>query len=214
MISAAPAVLNRQQQRSHHSTARLLDAASELIAERGWAGATLAGVGERAGFSRGLVTARFGSKEKLLAALVERIVTRWSLRNVLPRTEGRPGLDAVVVMLDAVREQAERDASALSALYVLSFEAIGPSVELRDRMIEFHRGLRADIAELLRRGLRDGSIRAGTSVEAEAALIVASLRGIAYLWALDPERTCFVEQLKYLIATTRARLTTLSPSVS
>jgi len=37
---------------------------------------TLAAVGERAGYSRGLATARFGSKDELLRALVERIVGR------------------------------------------------------------------------------------------------------------------------------------------
>jgi len=47
----------------------LLDAAADLIAEGGYEAMTLAAVGERAGYSRGLVTARFGSKDQLLEAL-------------------------------------------------------------------------------------------------------------------------------------------------
>ena len=61
---------SRQRERSERSTRALLDAAGEVIAEVGYGNMTLAAVGERAGYSRGLVTARFGSKEKLLG--------RWS----------------------------------------------------------------------------------------------------------------------------------------
>ena len=57
------ATRNRHQERSDLSTARLLDAAAELIEEGGYEAMTVAAVGERAGYSRGLVTARFGSKE-------------------------------------------------------------------------------------------------------------------------------------------------------
>ena len=121
---------------------------------------TLAAVGERAGYSRGLVTARFGSKDQLLAALVDRITAGWSHRNVLPRTVGQPGRDGILILIDAIRAQAERDPRALRTLYALMFEALGPNVSLRQHFVEFHRTMRADLAKLVRRGLRDGSVAA------------------------------------------------------
>jgi AcrR family transcriptional regulator len=195
-----------QRERSEKSTRALLDAAGEVIAEVGYENMTLAAVGERAGYSRGLVTARFGSKENLLRALVERMTAGWTHRNVLPRTAGRPGLDGVVTLLDAIRAQAQADPRALRVLYALMFEALGPNADLRKHFVEFHRTMRADIAKLVRRGLRDGSIRAGLDPVAEAVLIVGGLRGVAYQWALDPDAFDPVGALAYLTRVTEDRL--------
>ena len=195
-----------QRERSERSTRALLDAAGEVIAEVGYGNMTLAAVGERAGYSRGLVTARFGSKENLLRALVERMTAGWTHRNVLPRTTGRPGLDGVVTLLDAIRAQAQADPRALRVLYALMFEALGPNADLRAHFVEFHRTMRADIAKLVRRGVRDGSIRAGVDPVAEAVCIVGGLRGVAYQWALDADAFDPVGALAYLTRVTGDRL--------
>ena len=201
-----PATRNRHQERSELSTARLLTAAAELIEEGGYEAMTLAAVGERAGYSRGLVTARFGSKDQLLAALVGRITAGWSHRNVLPRTVGRPGRDGVLILLDAIRAQAERDPRSLRTLYALMFEALGPNVALRQHFIEFHRTMRADLAKLVRRGLRDGSVTRHRRPDEEAMLIVAGLRGIAYQWRLDPDGFAPAAALRVLGEATDQRL--------
>jgi AcrR family transcriptional regulator len=197
---------DRQRERSQRSTRALLDAAGEVIAEVGYENMTLAAVGERAGYSRGLVTARFGSKQKLLTALVERMTAGWTHRNVLPRTVGRSGFEAVVTLLDAIRDQAQRDPRALRVLYALMFEALGPNADLRANFVEFHRSMRADIARMLRRGVRDGSVRGDVDPAAEAVCIVGGLRGVAYQWALDPDAFDPVAALDYLTRTTGARL--------
>src|SRR5262249_51445443 len=147
----APSLANRQRERSERSTRALLDAAGEVIAEVGYENMTLAAVGGRAGYSRGPVTARFGSTQNLLTARVERMTTGWTHRNVLPRTAGSTGLEAVVTLLDAIRAQAQRDPRALRVLYALMFEALGPNGDLRAHFVEFHRTMRSDIAKLLRR---------------------------------------------------------------
>jgi AcrR family transcriptional regulator len=185
---------NRQKERSDLSTRRLLAAAGELIVEGGYQAMTLAAVGERAGYSRGLVTARFGSKSKLLDALVERIVGEWSHRNVLPRTHGANGCDGIGIVLDAIAAQAERDPSALRVLYALMFEAVGPVADLRSTFVDLH----AD--------LRDGSVRDGASPDSEAAVIVAGIRGIAYQWLLDPDAFEVAPALRYLSRVTDERL--------
>jgi AcrR family transcriptional regulator len=205
-VTASVSLANRQRERSQRSTRALLDAAGEVIAEVGYENMTLAAVGERAGYSRGLVTSRFGSKQKLLAALVERMTAGWTHRNVLPRTTGRSGLEAVVTLLDAIRAQAHEDPRALRVLYALMFEALGPNGDLRAHFVEFHRTMRADIAKLVRRGVRDGSIRAGTDPVAEAVCIAGGLRGVAYQWALDPDAFDPVDAFAYLTRVTEARL--------
>ena len=53
---------------------RLLDAAAEVFAERGYEGATLADIARRAGFTTGAIYSRFRDKAELLLAVVERIL--------------------------------------------------------------------------------------------------------------------------------------------
>jgi len=201
-----PDGINRQKERSELSTSRLLTAAGELIVEGGFRAMTLAAVGERAGYSRGLVTARFGSKDQLLQSLVEHIVGRWSHRNVLPRTKEATGRDGIQIVLEAIATQADRDPSALRVLYALMFEAVGPAADLRSTFVQLHADMRADFARFVRRGLRDGSIRSGLSPDLEAAVVVAGVRGIAYQWLLDPDGFEPVTALRYLARVTDERL--------
>ena len=63
--------LTREQSRSQ-TRLRLLDAAEELFAERGFGGTSLEQVAERAGFTRGAVYWNFEDKTELFAAVVER----------------------------------------------------------------------------------------------------------------------------------------------
>lgn len=196
---------NKQQLRTERSTNALLEAAMDLIVEGGFDALTFAAIGERAGYSRGLVTARFGSKEGLIDALIDRIVTTWSHKNVLPRTKGRSGLDGVLIVIDAIRAQAARDPRGLQVLYSLMFEATSDE-ELRLRFAKFHEMMRGDFAHFVRQGQRDGSIRRGRSSDREAALLVAGLRGIGYQWLLDLDGFDPVGPLKYLHDTTRERL--------
>lgn len=195
-----------QAERSARSTTALLDAAADLIVEGGFSSCTLAAVGERAGYSRGLVTARFGSKDGLIEALIDRIVGTWSHRNVMPYTKGKSGLAGMTTMLDAIRRQAARDPRGLRVLYALIFEALGPDEFLRARIANFHREMRRDFARFISRGVRDGSVLPAISARSEATLIIAGLRGIGYQWLLDLEEFDPVSSLAYLHDTTTARL--------
>lgn len=59
-----------RSERKAATRARLLEAAARVYARRGFAGATLDEVAGEAGFTKGAVYAHFGSKEKLLLALL------------------------------------------------------------------------------------------------------------------------------------------------
>jgi len=68
---ARPRVSRRTQaERTALSDARMFDAAMQLIVEQGTHATTLKAVGERAGYSRGLASSRFGSKDALFGQLV------------------------------------------------------------------------------------------------------------------------------------------------
>jgi hypothetical protein len=109
-------------------------------------------------------------------------------------------------MLTAIKDSYDHPRS-LGVLYALIFEAVGPIPELGDRFKAFHRREHARIASYIRRGLEDGSIIKGVDPENQAAVIIGQLRGVGYLWKLDPEGidagsvlTLFIDQLLNQIA--------------
>jgi AcrR family transcriptional regulator len=179
----------------------MLEAAGEIIAESGYGAVTFVAVGERSGYSRGLVTARFGSKEKMMRALIDRITDGWNAANVFPRAAGKDGLTGLLIGFEELVGQFRRDTHSLAVLYTLISEALGPDEALREKMRDLHRELRHYMTELLSRGIEDGSVRPDISPELEATAVVAMLRGIGYQWRLDPERIDPVKSFEYVIAT-------------
>jgi AcrR family transcriptional regulator len=175
-----------KQNRSQESARRLLDAAEDLVAERGYGHATLAAIGARAGYSRGLVSARFGSKENLMWAVVQRATESWFRRLVDPPREGS-GLEQLVALIRLIGEHNARDPHALRVLERLIFEVSGSNHELQARLVASQRLMERQIGELVHRGVQDGSVRPDADAEIEAALIVATLRGIGYQWFLYPD---------------------------
>jgi AcrR family transcriptional regulator len=90
-----------RQERSEVSTRRLLEAATELIAEVGYSGTTLATIGARAGYSRSLVTSRFGTKDNLVAVLLEQLTSAW-LRYFSTPPPAEDGLQTLLALVRAV----------------------------------------------------------------------------------------------------------------
>src|SRR3954447_15881270 len=68
-----------QGERRNEAEQRLLDAAAELIGEIGPGAVTLANIGERAGYSRGLATHYFGSKGAMMRRLVDNVTDQFQV---------------------------------------------------------------------------------------------------------------------------------------
>lgn len=182
-----PAFPVTKQARSELSTAKLLGAATELIAERGYELTTLAEIGKRAGYSHGLVTRRFGSKEGLLWALVERMVVDWKHDFLLPAVGDAGGVEAMRVHIDALRGSWRHSHGHMRALYALMFQALLPVPILRERMISLHENIRDDIAEAVQRGIDRGTVDPSVDPAKTGRLFVSALRGAVYQWLLDPD---------------------------
>src|SRR6478735_11270818 len=85
-----------QTERRAEAERKLLEAAMQLVAERGVRAVTLAAVGERAGYSRGLVTHHFGNRQGLLDALTLELQNRFQ-----PPETDRRGLARLLELVDA-----------------------------------------------------------------------------------------------------------------
>ncbi len=92
------------KRRRSATRARLLDGALEVFAERGFHGASVEDICDRAGFTRGAFYSNFGSKDELVLALFQATTDRLleQIAALLPELANQPGtlLDAVLGLLD------------------------------------------------------------------------------------------------------------------
>lgn len=151
----------------------MIEAATALIAERGSRALTLAQVGEAAGYSRGIVSHHFGSRENLLRA-----VMRHAQAFDLPDA----GESAGAWLADMVRaylKNVTNHRPAARAFLQMWGEAIAADPVLMPLYAEQDASFRRLLADKVREGIRDGSVRANADPEAMAVSLLGLLRGIA-----------------------------------
>ena len=150
----------------------MLDAATALIAQRGSRAVTLAEVGREAGYSRGIVHASFGSRAELLEAVV-----RDAQRFAVPPVDGG-GLDRLGAVVRAYLGNVRDRQPSTGAFLLLWAEAVAGEPVLAPLFAERDADFRATLADLVRDGVADGSVRPDVDPAAVAALLLGLLRGI------------------------------------
>jgi AcrR family transcriptional regulator len=182
-IATVTGVRRTQQQRVEESTARLLSAAAELIAEGGYDAASAAEIGRRAGYSRSMVRARFGTKEALLDAVV---VSAYEAPVLAALPESASGLQRVLARLDASAALIDQSPALLRMVFAIEFQAAESGSRTRERVASWATRLRADIHAAILDGQADHSIRADVDAEPTAHAIVVEAIGSAFMWIVDP----------------------------
>lgn len=190
---------NKHEIRAARSTHLLLEAACEIVVREGMDALTLANVGENAGYSRGLVTARFGSKDGLIQAMVERLTDGWSTAHVAPRIEGRSGIDSLLEHLREMRDQTAQRPSRVLALQALLFDALDPASAARPPCREYEQSLASSFSQSVRAGIDDGTIRGDADPCRDAAWVLEGIRGIGFHWLLAPDSYDAPAALDHLI---------------
>lgn len=186
MASAASSA-NRltQADRSALSERRTLEAAVELMGERGYEKTTLAAIGEAAGYSRGLATHHFGSKADLFARVIRWISDKLR-RQVESALKERGGVDALFAFVEGHREFADQNPAMTRALYVLWFQSLIADSPMRDAAIEDLLGHRDRIRRIIEQGIADGTVRADAEPDAEAIQFCGEVFGLGLQWLIDP----------------------------
>jgi len=114
--------LSRREQLGVESRRRIVDAAATLMAERGFAGTSIAAVSQRSGLPSGSIYWHFESKEALLGAVVEEGARRWF--DALPRIGDLPQYPAerTAALFDAVEASLESHPEFLRLLLLIALE--------------------------------------------------------------------------------------------
>jgi AcrR family transcriptional regulator len=178
-----------QAERTALSHAELMRAALALVAERGIRATSLQAIGERAGYSRGLVGHRFGSKEGLFRELVVEAIGQWRAALVRTLDDQASGTEALKATARTQRETIETSPEIIRVYYMLLLESVVEMPELRGELVRIDAGYRALFDRLLRDRMEKGTLRSDLDPRAHGHLFLAMLRGIALQWVLDPENT-------------------------
>ncbi|MFF1322619.1 MULTISPECIES: TetR/AcrR family transcriptional regulator [Streptomyces] len=162
--------------RSEERRAEIVRAALEVIAERGYRGASLAAVAERVGLTQQGLLHYFPTKDALLVAVLQER-DQW---DAVPNTRWRMDLLASLVEYNAMRPGIIQTFSALLG------ESVTEGHPARDYFTERYVQVRANMAEMLRAEYGD-RLPNGLTPERTAPLLVAVMDGLQYQWLLDPE---------------------------
>ena len=179
--------LTRAEQQAR-TRAALLDAAAELVVERGLAGSSAEAICARAGFSRGAFYSNFESKEQLFVELLHERVYGYYRRMAEERIahpEAVPSLRETGEQLARVQED-PRGRWLLRLILELLAEA-GRSDRVRELAATFWSGTRALSAESIRRAAATAGDPEPEDAEALATAAIALDIGLALQHYVDPE---------------------------
>jgi AcrR family transcriptional regulator len=184
-----------QPERVEISGRRLVEAAAALIVEKGWEATTAAEIGRRAGYSRAMVHARYGSKDAILDAFF----LHEYVRELSPDPDpAATGLQEAIGHFDRVRHLFAEDREFLRAMFVATFEAVKTTSPLRPRVQAWlNRGI-AKVEAGLRRGRKDGSVRPDIDIARATGDLSAAIFGAAYLWTVGGQDYDLDRELAYV----------------
>lgn len=175
-----------QAERRGEAEQRLLQAARQIVARKGWVGMTLSEVGEEAGYSRGLATHHFGSKAGLLRALAAYVNSNFMSLVQVEAPKWRPGLDALKGFVSVYLGRNDSDWVNSRALLSLMAEAVTQDSETAPILAQYNRTVQQHLADCIEAGIANGEIRADVQPQASAVLILGTLRGSMLQYLLDP----------------------------
>ena len=162
--------------RGEERRAEILRAALEVIAERGYRGASLAAVAERVGLTQQGLLHHFPTKDALLVAVLEER-DKW---DAVPNGSWRVDLLASLVEYNAMRPGIIQTFSALLG------ESVTEDHPTRDYFTDRYAQVRANMTQVLRAEYGD-RLPNGLTPERTAPLLVAVMDGLQYQWLLDPD---------------------------
>lgn len=185
-MAAGPGEGRRTQaERRGESTGRLLDAALELMGERRSLDFSLAEVADRAGFSRGMPTHIFGTRDEMIRQLIPHLhVTSGSLFGD-PEARGT-GIAAILQTAALLLDDRHEQANLTIAVHVFLAEAASEDSPFRDAVRELNEAATNFIGRNLDAAVEKGEIAPLHCTRSTSMIVMAMVRGALLQWLVDP----------------------------
>jgi AcrR family transcriptional regulator len=171
-------------QRRQHTRARLLDAAGQVFARRGFHAATVDEVAEAAGYTKGAVYSNFANKDELFLALLDQ-----RMAAQLQQVEALYTIESSEELRAAMRGRTEQEFAAARDFGVLTVEfwlyAMRNPAALAE-LAKRYRQLRGRLAELITRRYARHQTSPPMPPEHLAALAIATDAGLFLQYFAEP----------------------------
>ena len=173
-----------REQRRQQTRARLLDAAGQVFARRGFHAATVDEVADAAGYTKGAVYSNFATKDELFLALLDQ-----RLAAQLRQVEALSAIESSEELRAALRAQTEQEFAAARDFGVLQVEfwlyaMRNPAA--RAELAKRYRQLRDRLAELIARRYDRRQAAPPMPPGHLAALAIAADSGLFLQYAAEP----------------------------
>ncbi|WP_428248387.1 TetR/AcrR family transcriptional regulator [Ferrovibrio sp.] len=162
----------------------MIQAAIELVAEKGFAGLVLAEVGARAGYSATLPVHYYKTKETLIMMTAQRILDDYN-QLLWERLKGVAGLKAIRIFVRTYLQFAIENPKTRRAYFMITSEAAVDN-SLRESVAGLAQTAIKALASRIRDAQDAGEVEPMVDPDVFGALIFAWLRGAVSLWAVDP----------------------------
>ncbi len=193
-----------QAERRDESQRLLVEATMAVVSQRGVSAATFEAIGQAAGYSRGLATQRFGSKQGLIDAVIDYLHQRRDEILEAAHVADMTPLDAILFYVDSHMKLIDREVDG-RAYFMLLAGAVADLSSMREAFAASHERVRQWLEGVIRKGQADGSINRETDPGAVGLMIGSLLLGVSIQWLVDP--TMKIEPIrKTSLATLRRSL--------
>jgi AcrR family transcriptional regulator len=179
-----------QQERRARSQHRIISATLRTIAKQGVAGASLAEIGELAGYSRGLPAHLFGNKDKLLAESLRRLMVDYWIED-FPEINSRGAFATLAAAIGKwVHDLSAHNELSRAHLLLLQEANVGTAEltypELIPLIRQYVGGSEQRFRAYIVAGQETGEIDPALDPAFEALLIHTTLRGVSLRWLIEP----------------------------
>jgi len=208
-----------QEERRNESDARIIAAAIELFASQGYRQTTLIQIGQAAGYTGTLISNRFGSKEKLLRAVLAHILDRFypdsadAEASRAGDTDAVPAADAQLLgFIEQYLMDVNDRQSRIRALHVIIGEALGGMPQVHDQIVKVNRTFRKHVEGYVVHGIGTGAFRSDLDPAATATIIVGLLRGVTMQALAEPKQIAISSMIAPLQAAVLAMVSNCGSS--
>jgi AcrR family transcriptional regulator len=170
-------------QKSDISRERILEAATEVFATRGYAGAGVDRLAERSGIAKTAIYYHFGNKEGLLAAVLERAATQWIDGIQSAARQGGDPLQRLDRALAGMRAMLEERPWIYKLFQILALEVADEKPEIRATL----RAILDKARDAIVDGMRDALGVVVPGADQVAGMMLSILDGISLGMQIDDQ---------------------------
>jgi AcrR family transcriptional regulator len=195
-----------QAERRSESSAGLVKAAIKVVCSDGVSATTFETIARRGNYSRALVTKRFGSKQGLIEAVIAYLRARPEALAIEKRVDEMPGFEALLAYIEIYMHHLATDENG-QAYYRLFSSALADKSPLQQLFVAEHQRFHNRLAEIVRRGQKEGHIRADLDPDSAAftagGLVFSTAMSLLLNPAMDisPIQRSWAETLRAAFAT-------------